>query len=318
MNFPKWFKAIAPLVIVGATLSSCAVSPEGPATSGASHGSLGSVDMRDYYYKSEAGWTYVYQNVQKIYNQFGLVSQTRTGANDTVRTMGFDGFEPSTGDSLFRYEISYRVKADYAGRLDMDMNYLPSTRSWLSHGAFVDGNANLNGMVTMQRRPRPVSTDTILAGIVGRIRTTADDFTNNGDYVWQKDTLWTTQHMDSVFVWERFNPGGPLMKSRCMFTKEFQLLNSWTYDVVNNPSTTSLQTVWPDMNMTVNGNSYSHVAMFRVYTAEVDDQDFNREYKYFACGTGPVYQYDWWYVTTDGSHFNKQDFTRTLLSVSHD
>ena len=72
-----------------------------------------------------------------------------------------------------------------------------------------------------------------------------------------------------------------------------------------------------DMSMTVNGTSYSHVANFRIYTPEVDDNDFNRENKYFACFTGPVYQYDWWYVTTNGLTYTKQDFTRSLLSLTH-
>jgi hypothetical protein len=49
----------------------------------------------------------------------------------------------------------------------------------------------------------------------------------------------------------------------------------------------------------------------------VDDKDFNREYKYFACGIGNVYEYDWWYSTTDGVHFTKQDFARSLISLSH-
>jgi hypothetical protein len=317
MTFPKWFQTLALTALAGVALSACAVSPDGPATGGASHGSLGSEQMSDYYYKREAGWTYVYKNVERIYNSLGIPTTCLTGANDTVRTLGFDGIESSTGDSLFRYEISYRISTDYAGRPAMDVNYLPATHSNTTHGAFIDGDATIDGMTTMQRRPRPVSTDTILAGIVGRLRTVTDPFDNSADYTWQKDTLWTTQHLDSVFIWERFYPGGPLQKSRCIFIADFRNRYSWTYDVVNSPSTTSVIVMNPDQILTVNGTLYPHVVNFRIYTSEVDDQDFNRENKYFACWTGPVYQYDWWYVTSDGQNFTKQDFTRSLLSLTH-
>jgi hypothetical protein len=318
MNSPRWFKTLALLVLGTAALSACAVSPDGPATGGASHGSLGSDDMSDYYYRKDAGWTYTYQNVQNIYNADGTIAQTLTGASDYVHTLGFDGYEPSTGDSMFRYEISYRVSTEYAGRPAMPIVYLPTTKTKVTHGAFVDFGANVLGMVMMQRRPRPVSTDTILAGIVGRIRTLADPFDNQSNYVWQKDTLWTTVHLDSVFIWERFNPGGPLKKSRCIFLKDFRNHLSWTYDLVNTPTTTKCIVEDPDAKMTIAGTFYDHVANFRIYTPEIDDNDFNRENKYFACGVGPVYQYDWWYTTSNGITFQKQDFTRSLITLTRD
>lgn len=302
-------------------LSACAVSPEGPAGPGASHGTLGSSNMSDYYYHKDAGWTYVYQNVENIYNNDGTTT-TLTGANDTVRTLGFDGLA-SNGDSLFRYQVTYRVLSKYAGRQPFDIYYVglsgnTSSSSNGSNGAFVADGVSLNNMTPMQKRPRPVSTDTILAGIAGLIRTRVDDFSNVGSYVWQVDTLWCSSHADSVFIWEHAGLTGPIIKERCIFTQNFSQNSTWTYDVINNPNpTTSCVVVTPNQSMTCSTGTYPYVVDIRIKTSEVDDKNFNREYKWYACGVGPVVQYDWWKITSDGSNTIQQDFTRSLISLTH-
>lgn len=321
-RYSSWFRALGLAIVAAGALSSCSVSSDGPATDGASHGGLGSQNMSDYYYMKAPGWTYTFNNVENIYNADGTVAQTLTGAPDYVYTMGYDGLAP-TGDSLFRYQITYRILAQYAYSPGVTVYYMPSTWSNRTHGAFVDGTDSGNvvpGMVAMQKRPKPVSTDTILAGIAGRLRTTTDDFSNspNNTYMWQVDTLWTTEHLDSVYIWERQVPGGPLVKERCVFLKNFTTGSTWIYDVINNPHPTTFVTVVnPNMSYTVPAGSYNHVAEMRIVTSEVDDWDFNREYKYFACGTGLIYQYDWWYATRDGSNYNMEDFSRSLVSLTH-
>jgi len=299
------------------------VSTDGPAVAGASHGSLGSANMCDYYYRKDAGWIYTFQNVENIYNADGSIATTYTGAPDVVTTMGFDGFAPN-GDSLFRYQINYQLVSSFAanGQQGITVNYIPSTKKDKTHGAFVLTGYTVDGMLTMDKRPRPVSTDTILAGIIGFLRTSTDDFTGNSTYVNLTDTLWCSSHLDSVFLWERptlsTTAAPAIVKERCVFIQDFSNNVSWTYDVINNPNpTTTCIVANKDMPMTVAGVNYPHVADIRIKTSEVDDRDFNREYKYFACGTGPVYQYDWWYVTTDGANFTKQDFTRSLISLTH-
>jgi hypothetical protein len=284
---------------------------------GASHGSLGSVNMSDYYYKKAAGWTYTFQNVENIYNSDGSVAATYTGSNDVVNTMGFDDYAPN-GDSLFRYQINYQITSAYAAnhQAPFALNYIQSTGDDNTHGAFVNGT--VSGMLETSKRPRPVSTDTILAGVVGRLRTLTDDFTGNSTYVNETDTLWCSSHLDSVFIWERPGPGQNIVKERCIFIRDFTNNNSWVYDVINNPNPTTRCIVSnKDMSLSVAGTTYPHTAKIRINTSEVDDLDFNREWKYFACGTGPVYQYDSWFVTTDGTHFTKQDFARSLISLSH-
>jgi hypothetical protein len=321
MNSPKtmWLRLLALLAIAGATLTSCAVSPNGPASTGASHGSLSNGDVSNYYYKKDAGWTYVFSNVEKVYPNSsahcigGCQPTTYTGSNDTVRTMGFDGFAPN-GDSLFRVEISYRVLTTYAGRSPINIYYLAPGA--FHQGAFVDGS--VYGMSTMGKEPRPVSTDTILAGIVGRIRTKCDDFTNMGSYTWQIDTLWFSSHADSVYIWENIGTSGTLLvQSRCIFVKNFVQNSSWVYDVINVPTTTTCVVTDPSTSVTVPAGYFSNVADIRVYTPEVEDKGFNKEDKYFAWGVGCVYEYDWWYVTSNGTTFNKQDFTRSLISLTH-
>ena len=329
-----WLKTCALVAIAGAAvLSSCSVNPDGPAMSGASHGSItmGSTNMCDYYYKKDAGWMYTFQNVENIYDANSNVVKTLTAPPDYVTTMGYDGTAPN-GDSLFRYQIKYRVSTSFAGRDGFDMYYIPSTKSNKTVGAFVDGGANLTsmGMTSMLKRPRPVSTDTILAGIAGRIRTVSNDFTNNGTYVWQIDTLWCTSHGDSVFIWEHPAPGVQIVKERCVFIRDFNVPSlsssddaktTWIYDVINQTATSNATTYCvvqnPDMTVSVPAGTFNHTANIRIKTTEVDDRDFNREYKYYACGIGPVNQVDWWYVTTDGVNFNKQDFTRSLISLTH-
>jgi len=308
-------------LVTSFSLSSCSVNPEGPAVSGAAHGQLGSTNMSDYYYKREAGWTYVFSNVEKIYDTVGDLTQTLTGSNDTVRTMGFDGFAPN-GDSLFRVEITYRILAGWANRPFMNIRYLASTKSNSSHGAFVDGPIPTQpvGTVSMGKKPRPVSTDTILACLVGRVRTVADDFTNNVDsnYVWQRDTVWVTSRLDTVFVWEYLPGSFTKVQSRCLFLRDFQNNDSWYYDVINAPTYGTTYFVDDkDVSVTTAAGTFSHCVNIRVKTTEIESKDFNRENKYYACGYGPIHEYDWWYVTTNGYTFNKQDYTRSLISISH-
>jgi hypothetical protein len=321
MSYIKFtFLSLILTLATGFGLTSCSVNSNGPAVGGAAHGLLGSDNMSDYYYKRDAGWTYIFSNVERIYNTNGSVAQTLTGAYDTVRTLGFDGLAPN-GDSLFRIEISYRVLQTWSNRPVMDILYLPSTTSNSSHGAFVDPSSSVpTGTLSMYKKPRPVSTDTILAGLVGRIRTTADDFSNssNNTYAWQKDTVWVTSRLDTVFVWEYIAGNPNKVQSRCLFLRDFQNNDSWAYDVINGSSYGTTYFVDDkDASVTTAAGTFQHCVNIRVKTTEIESKDFNRENKYYACGYGPVYQYDWWYVTTDGNSFNKQDYTRSLISISH-
>jgi hypothetical protein len=88
--------------------------------------------------------------------------------------------------------------------------------------------------------------------------------------------------------------------------------------VINSPNNgTFYQVADPDCSKATTYSTFSHCVNIKVKTTEIDDADFNFENKWYACWYGPVYQYDWWYVTTDGTNSNKEDFTRQLVSLSH-
>lgn len=284
---------LALALLVSGSLTSCSVSPDGPATFGASHGAMGSTNMADYFYSKLPGVVYTYSNVQNIYNSNGTVT-TLTGAPDYVRTLGFDGFAPD-GDSMYRIEVTYRVKSAYAGRGDMPLYYVPATNK-TPGGYTADNGSSVPGSISMLKRPRPVSTDTILAGIVGRVRTLADDF-GSASGTWQCDTLWLTCRNDNVYLWERtFTAPSVLTKVRCVFSKDFvnnpmsssgQTNINWLYDPTPDKSvdnnfpgiTWGTNTQWgvdnPDFTLNVPAGAMAHSARINVQTPGIQLKDAN-------------------------------------------
>ncbi len=313
----KMLTRLLAVLFFGGVLASCSEQPSGPVTGGgASYGSLGSQDMSDYYYHKTAGYTYVFSNVQNFLDDDGNVTATYTGANDTVRTLGYDAANGPNGDSLYRIQITYRVDSAYAGRQWMNIYYVgtsPTNGGFLTQGT---NPSDVPGCVFMGKpRPRPVSTDTILAGIAGYVRTQTDDFTNaSGHFKWQTDTLWFTSHGDSTIIWERFFAGGPLRMSRLIFCKNFTNNSTWTYDQID--ATTIFTVNDKDQQVTVPAGTYNHCVKIDVRTSKVSDDIPITEKKWFACGTGIIKQYDKWATTTDGQTFQMQDFTRSLISIT--
>src|ERR1051325_7590637 len=89
-------------VILCMNLTSCTTGATDTVINGASHSFLGSDDMSDYYYKKSDGWTYVFNNIEHMYDTDGSVARTLVAAPDTVRTLGYYSLAPN-GDSLYRY-----------------------------------------------------------------------------------------------------------------------------------------------------------------------------------------------------------------------
>lgn len=286
-----------------------------PCRVGAVHGVLGSSDMSDYFYKKESGWTYVYSNVQKIYDGSGNVTSTLTGSNDTIRSLGYSNLAPN-GDSLFKIAITYRVLSSYSNGSEMDMYFMKSIGG-SGHGALVyDGPIGGDTLSPFGggKKPRPVSTDTILAGLVGPVRGITNDFTNSGTFTWKTDTIAFTSHLDTVTLWE--DVSGTLTESREIFNADFTNNLTWAYDIINLPSNTTLyKAVKPDTSITTSAGTYGHSVDIRVISPGLNLYGLNREDKWYGCGAGIVYEYDWWYVTTDGSSFHKEDFAHELISL---
>jgi hypothetical protein len=310
-----WLAAVCLLPLTAATLTSCSVNSDGPIAAGASHGSLGSADMSDYYYRKAAGWTYVFKNVDAIQNPDGSKS-VLNGANDTVRTLGFAGSMSPNGDSLFRVAITYRVLSIYAGRNEFDLLYITNGNS--SNGAFIDRSLGMSNEQSMYKRPRPVSTDTILAGVAGRIRTLCDDFAGTGaTTLWQTDTLWFTSHGDSVYIWERFPGAENLSCSRLIFCRDFQggVGNGWNYDLIS--GTTNIRVRDADGSISSPIGTLSHTAKLEVTTPSIAANMPIEEYKWYACGVGQVGQVDKFAVTTDGSNRYQHEYAHFLISLTH-
>lgn len=318
LRFPSLRRVLPALVLgVGALLASCSEQPSGPVTGGgASYGALGSADMCDYYYHKQAGWVYSFSNVQRFFNSDGDVTSTLTGAPDTVFSMGYDGISGPNGDSLYRIQIKYRIDQSWANRPLMDVYYIgtsPSNGGFLPIGT---DPSTVPGCVYMGKpRPRPVSTDTILAGITGYIRTQCDPFDGSGNYSWATDTLWFTSHGDSTMIWEHIFGTSVLKMSRLIFCKNFTNNAQWTYDQIQ--QTTSFTVVDKDQSVTVPFGTFNHCVEIKVNTTGVSDDIPITEHKWFACGAGIIEQHDTWCVTTDGQNFQKQDFWRKLTSLRH-
>jgi len=315
---------VASLIMM--TLASCSVTPNGPVSVGATHGALAGDAMCDWYYRKSAGWTYAFSNVEHIYNADGTVT-TRTGAPDTVRAIGYSGIAPN-GDSLYRFAITYRVATAYAGRGELTMNFMLNCNN--GNGAWVEPGYDLGkSMVTMGKKPRPVSTDTILAGLVGRIRTMTDDFSNSSAYTWQIDTIWASAHNDSVFVWEYPTAGATstLKSSRCVFARDFvNNTNSngngsnvnWMYDLMF--QTTGINVENANTSVVTPMATFSSTAKLKFTTQDpsigAKDRLPTSEFKFYTFGIGVTSIQDEWWVTTDGTHFTKHDFTRSLVSLT--
>ena len=298
-------------------LAGCSVGSDGTAVNGPSH-SFGGNDMSDYYYKKPAGWTYVFSNVENIYDTTGTIARTLVGAPDTVRTLGYYCVAPN-GDSIYRYAITYRVEASYAGRGAIDIAYVGRTST--SPGAFVENGAQVAGMLSLYNRPRATSTDSILFGVAGLVRTICNDLSNAGTYVWQTDTIWASAHGDSVLVWERFPGSTTLSASRCLFSKHLTDYTPWNSDLIW--GSTSIGVVNANTSVTVPCGTFASTVELNVSNSASDLKVSNlislpiTENQYFSLGVGLTNEYDRWYATTDGIHFFKRDFTRSLISLSH-
>jgi len=301
----KKLALIATSTILTVLATGCAVSPNGPARNGAAHGSVSMI--HNYFYKTAPGWQYVYQNVKRPWGvpPPDILAGTVMGPNDTVNTLGYAGSNTPFGDSLFMIEHVYRVNSSYATPNEMTINYVA--------GGFCDGP--VDNMSTCYKKPRPVSTDTILAGMVGRVRTIADDFGSFGSYTWKHDTIYFAFSGDNTFIWELVS--GVWTKSRRVFQANPNQNDTWNYDIINTPNpVVSYRLENEDTSFSLFYTTYNNCVKISVHNSEIGD-NFNHSEKYYANGYGQIYQRDWWKVTNYGTVFTNKEFVRTLLSVTH-
>lgn len=295
--------AVAALLVLA---SGCAVSPGGPIISGAAHGAL-SYPALNFFYPTDAGHTFAYATIRKVYNSDGTLANTYTGTNDTVRTLGYSGLNSPDGDSVFAVSSTYSIASGYTGAPSVNVNYVTNAGG---HAAFVDGT--VGGELSVLKKPRPVSTDTILAGLIGRMRDSGfADWGQGGSFSWQTDTIYFSTHSDSVFMWDR--SGSTLTKVRCILAgNSISAGDSWTYDYASESATCKMNST--DTSITITGGTFVHSVAVDLINNETSSYDISHAQKIFANGKGPVLCTDWYYVTTDGSTSHKVSYFKELFS----
>jgi hypothetical protein len=306
------------LLLVAGTfsLSSCTVDPNAPTAEGsAAYGTLPSSDMSDYFYPKAAGYTYVYQFTEN----FG--STVRVGSCDTLTTLGFQNIKAPNGDSLFAYVMKYRLLSSFAGRQEMDQDHFKYiTNGGSSTGAFLDLGANAQqgnvGYVTAPK-PKPVGTDTILAGMVGRVKTVMDDFGSNAPRVWQSDTIYFQAYQDSVLIWAKDVITGQIKASRKIFYKDINNSSYWIYGMWDNATTYNVD----KEDVTVYPPAYPQgVRAVKIDVGTPDIMAPCTETKWFGYKVGVCQQVGTWWTTSTGKLGNDRvlhTLNRTLVSVTN-
>lgn len=295
-------RLIAALSLCG-LLASCELTPPGdPASGTTSFGTLASSNMQDYYYPHEAGWKYVYKNTIEVDPLFsgGGPTVTTVLSYDTLRTLGFYGSAPN-GDSIFAAVISYRVASDYMGRMPMDLYYVPKNND-PEQGWVLDGPNPIEEAVAFTKpKPKPVSTDTILACLAGPIKKRIDPGYTGTTGAWQSDTLWYTAYRDSVVIWERAFINAPLKRARNIFLFDLKKsVQGWQYGAWE--ASTYWDVVDDDQWVTVGAGTFRS-AKIKAYT---DDNTTGvrlpiTEHKWFAYTRGLCKQVDKW-KSTNGTY----------------
>lgn len=296
------------LLLLGVGISSCSPSDMSVSTGGESYGVLAQKDMREYYYPSQAGWTYIYKNTIQQYSGTGnTVASTEIGSYDTLRTRGLSHVLPS-GDSLFVMDVTYRVLAEKNNKNRFQLYYFKQGQS--NNGGFIVGNdpSTFDRLRLDSISSVAASIDTILYATEGPTRDAIDHPRASGDRVTRTDRIYYTAKGDSVAVW--FKDGATFRKLRQLWYAEFDKNDDWQYSDWDNYTYFKVRD--EDVTITTEAGAFT--------AAEIDviTEDLNtpvKELKFWARGAGLVKQYDEWRVTSDGgASFDKRTKVRELIS----
>src|SRR3954467_5055064 len=119
----------AALLLASLGMSACS-APSAPAGSGdQSFGTL-ATNMADYYYPTQSGKTYIYRNTITEYSNTGnQVLSVTQGAYDTLRTLGYQGFDSPEGDPVYAFSVTYRVNAENNDKQAFPLYYVKKGNS---------------------------------------------------------------------------------------------------------------------------------------------------------------------------------------------
>ncbi len=280
------------LVSTGIFAAGCESPTDLPVDAGrASYGATANSDLSTYYYPHRAGVTYVYSN--KLVSGPTANQTTTYGSNDTVRTLGFQGFHQ--GDSVFAASITYQTASALAGHATIALRYLPTSSTF--QGAYINGSQSLQGESTTQSlATRAVSTDSTTAPAHGRMRALASDLAGSGSTVWQTDTIYYTSDAYHVALLAK-TAGGSFIVSKDLFRSDVAVLagNEWSYSTWQ--SATKLKVVSENVSLTV-GSTNLNAIHCKVENADLAVGSTSE--KFFAPGYGQVKQIETFWTTTDG------------------
>jgi hypothetical protein len=297
----------APLLLITFGISAC-TAPNTPAGSGEkSFGTL-ATNMADYYYPTEAGKTYVYSNtITEYVNGGNQVLRSYAGGSDTLRTLGYQGYNAPDGSPVYAFSVTYRVSAEMNTKTPFQLFYVKKGSS--NNGGFITDNdpTGFTDLGTVNAVAAAI--DTILYAVEGPARDVID--AEGTTKVWRTDKIYFTAHQDYVNIW--WNENGAMRRTRLIWEEDFVKNNEWAYAAaVGDPYTT-----WiikdADAQLTTDAGTFT-TAKIQAYTQNLNTS--TTEYKWWGRNTGLVSQYDEWRVTDDGQNFRKKTKVRQLISIN--
>lgn len=288
----RFLRTLLLLSTVGLFAAGCEAPTDLPVDYGrTSYGATANADLSTYYYPHRAGVTYVYSN--KLISGPTFNQTTTVGSNDTVKTLGFQGFYQN--DSVFAVSITYQTASAFAGRSVSTLRYLPASSSFA--GAYINGTTTLQGETTTNSlSTRAVSTDSTTAPAYGRMRSLASDLAGSGSAVWQCDTIFYTSDANHVALLAK-SASGSFVHSKDLFRADVAVMagNEWSYSSWQ--TDTKLKVVSENTSLTVGSTNLSTIH------CKVENSSLavgSSSEKYFSPGYGQVKQVETFWTTTDG------------------
>jgi hypothetical protein len=312
LGYLRWYRRLhlltsALLITIGFFAVGCEAPTDLPVDSERpSFGAIASSNLGSYYYPHRAGVVYVYSNKLVTFN--GSNPSTVNGNNDTVRTLGFQGFDQN--DSIFAISITYQTAAVFAGRAVIGLRYLPTSSSF--GGAYINGNTYLQGeTVTTSLATRATSTDSTTAPSYGRMRAQASDLAGVGTAVWQTDTIYFASNASHVALFAK-TANGTFIRSKDLFREDVAVMagNEWAYSTWQ--SATKFKVI-NENEMTVVGSTTLSTIHAKIENPNLATGSTSE--KFFAPGYGQVRQVETFWTTLDGSGRVKQILVREGVVV---
>ncbi|HYE75929.1 MAG TPA: hypothetical protein VEF04_21470 [Blastocatellia bacterium] len=302
-------KLSAAALMLGVGIGACQ-APSAPVGEGKpSYGALASQNMADYYYPKEAGWTYVYESTITEYDNGGnLMLANYSAGYDTLKTLGYQGFNSPSGDSVYAFSVTHSVVSGRNNKNRFQLYYVKKGSS--DNGGFIVGN-NPSGFSNVDSVSAVAAAiDTILYAIEGPARDIIYNAGSGGTRTTMTDKIFYTAKNDEVQIW--WSEGGAMRTTRLIWQEDLIKNNEWAYAAaVGDQSTTWKVRDESDPVYTDAGN-------FDAVKVEAFTQGLKTsatEYKWWGVNKGLVKQYDEWRVTNDGQNFRKKVKVRELVST---